>query len=749
MDTGDGRRLEIEADTPAAAEALTNSWAAQNPFTRSESSSMAGMLPPGAETAPTEVRSLPEQAAIIPQGIAGLGSGLGQSLTGVAELAPGQYGQAAARATQYLQGVGAPQMQVAGKIAGATLPAMAALRGVQGLGALGRMAVSATPVRVSNLPALARGAGTVVGGGIGGGAAGVATGYSTPTGIEDPTQRMAQKSAAALTEGGLGAGLGLGFTAAAQGLRAARGLSGSVEGYVGEKVRGVTPAQFDAAEQLSIQAREIGVPITANEAIQAATKGGSELGNLQRRLETSSGGAQLFSQFMADRPQLVQQAVEAGLNRISPAIQNPSLLEPKLRKIAEEIRADVDKLRTQATQPYYGQLEDVKVNPNAVKSLVEDIRVLSASKDETGRVIAPALKELESLLIKTPAQAEQLIPRQLAESGTFYIPAKRIPGKKEEYITDASTLDYVRQMLRDKVETPLYQAEGITKTQSSFLSSKLADLRTKLEKQVEPFRAGRQEYERLSRNIEKFESTPSGRLAEAQGRAGQEAVLFPEGRALQAGQENEIANLFQSISRRSAAQAPQALPLPGATQQGVQQNLAPQLIRQQLANIGGRTSGALTSAGLPNQYAGAALAGAIRRNPQYEKNLMAAMESSGVQTAPTQRLLDVLQATGFRQRPGSATASNTEEAQAISALGLGGIRQGLTSPGRTLSQAFAQQNKDEVTRRLSQIALSPDGVRTLQAMARNADMEGQVARDILRARDVAVPGLLGAEQQRR
>jgi hypothetical protein len=110
-----------------------------------------------------------------------------------------------------------------------------------------------------------------------------------------------------------------------------------------------------------------------------------------------------------------------------------------------------------------------------------------------------------------------------------------------------------------------------------------------------------------------------------------------------------------------------------------------------------------------------------------------------------QNLLDVLQATAYRQRQGSQTAYNQEQLEAMSALGLGGVRQALTAPGRTISQAFARQNQKEVTENLSKIMLSgPEGVRTLQRMAQNAGLEGETARMILRSRNIAVPGILGA-----
>jgi hypothetical protein len=717
MDTGDGRRLEIEADSPAAAVAFANSWAAENPYTRSESSSMAGMLPAGAEIAPTEVRSLPEQAAIIPQGIAGFGSGVAQTATGIGELAPGQLGEAAARATQYLQSVGAPEMQTAGRIAGSIAPGAAAMRGVQALGS-GVRALAPGMFQGGAVSGL----GTVAGGTIGGGASGLATGFSTPTGIEDREQRMAKKSEAATTEGLLGAGLGFGLSAVPQAILAAQAIRPSQGRFVAERMQGITPQQFNEAEALSQEAERLGVRITAPEALQAVTQGGTSLGALQRRLETSPGGEQLFSQFMASRPQQTQRAVSGLLDEIAPPTTTPSLLEAQTRRAAEDIRTAPIEARSAAMRPDLDLMEGTRVDPQSVKELVGGIRKLAAAKDETGRIIAPGLQQLESLLIKSPAVPETVIPRRLSESGTFYLPAQRLPGKPEEYVTDANTLSAIYQQVGDLISPKSYAAEGLSRYQQGVLKPELKKLSQLLKSQVEPYKQAMETGERLSRRLEEFNVSPSGRLAQAESLSGQQAVMLPEGQALQAGQENEIARLFGSMGE-----------------------LARPNIRQQLANVANRTAGQLTSAGLPNQYAGAAFAAALQRNPQYQRNLTAAMQASGVPPQPMSSLLDVLQATGYRQRPGSATASNLAEKEAMSALGLGGVRQAVAAPLRTISQAFARQNQEEVTRNLSQIALSgPEGIRTLQRMAQNAGLEGETARRILRSRNIAVPGILGA-----
>jgi len=683
---------------------------------------------------------LQNAARVIGQGTAGVASGVGQIGTGTAELLPGAAGAAAARGTQALRGIGIPEMQTAGKVAGSIVPFTAGMRAVS---ALGQGLRSLVP-QISNAPGVIQSAGRVLGGGITAAGGGGAVGITSPTGIEDQTDRLGAKVSAAGTDALTAGLLGAGGGAIVEGARAVRGLAPSLDRYVAEQVRGVSEGQFSAAQRLAAQSQEIGVPITAMEAVEAATKGGTALGSLQRRLEASSGGSQLFSQFMSERPQLVKEAVEEGLNRIAPALANPAALEPRLRELGQSILEDVSKIRSAAVRPYYEAGKEGAINPNAVAALVKEIRA-TASLDESGRVIAPGLRELENLLIKTPAKPATKAERIpiYSQDGKFIRFERRegTPARSEEYITDPNTLDLVRQYLRDKVEAPLYAAEGITKTQSAFLANKLSQLRDRIERNVPEFGIGRQEYERLSERIRKFEATASGRLGEASTRAAQERVMFPTGESLQAGQEREIGNLFRSLVAREGS--PPYLPLPGAPARAAAPNIGQQSIRQELANLSARTAEGLTARGLPNQYGGAAFAAGIRGNPQYAANLEAAMRSSGTNPAEMNRLLDVLQATGYRQLPGSQTQPNQAAQEALSGLGLGGIKQAVASPFSTISRGFAQANVEDVTRRLSQIALSgPTGVRQLQEMAKRGDMEGEIARRILASQRFVTPGLL-------
>lgn len=678
------------------------------------------------------------------EALKGLASGVGQIATGAGELIPGDLGRRSAEATQYLQSVGSPEGQMIGRVAGTMAPFAAGARIASGVG----QAVGSIPGVsgfVGNLPAFVQGVGRVLGMGTTGAAGGATVGAVTPTGITAEPERFAAKRGEVGREAAIGGALGGGFGLLGEGVRAARGTM--LPEIVGSRVSGVTPQQYDDAAKLIADAKSrFGIDITPAEALQTVTRGGTGMADLQRLVEQSRGGAQAFAERMAQRPEQVAAAVQRQLDEIAPALQNPSLLEPQARKIAEQINTSVDKLRTRATQQFYRPAMEQEINPNAVGAVVKDLRALAA-EDKSGRIIAPVLQRLENLLIARPAQpATRPGPRETPEGmRAIKVSEPGKPAVPEEYITDVNTLEMARQLLRESADVPLYAAEGISKVESGKLISGLSSLANRLEKNIPELAKGRAEYERISRLIDQFKATPTGRFAEAPTLRQQQEVLFPSGERLVPGQEGEIERAFRSIRAREGQLQPARAPLPDVQlPAAAAPPIARQLLRQELAGTSARTAEALTSSGLPNQYAGAAFQAALQRNPQQYANLQAAFRGAGVPTEPTSRLLEVLQATGFRQRPGSQTEMNRQFNELVGSGGIPGLMRAASSPMATTRQAVTQRAIESRTRELSDILLSGEaGLRRIQQLARRSDSDGEIARSLLAARDVTASGLLG------
>jgi hypothetical protein len=638
-------------------------------------------------------------------------SGIGQMFTGIGELLPQEYGgRASAEATQALKEIGEPGGQAIGKAGAAIAPFTAGAKlaqfGLGGLKALGR-----TITGVEAVPAIVAAPARIVGSALEGAAGGAAAGAAAPTGMVSEEERFKAKQEEAKREALFGAAIGGGVGTLGEVVRGIGALRDTVPTELLQWAsKGASKDQFEKAISLMEAAKARGVDLTSSEAIQFVTGNATNMGKLQRILEGSKGGGEVFQPFMANRPAQTQAATEAMLQDISARVERPYDIPLRTQKIGEEIRSDVDKLRSQAVEPYYQAAKQVSVNPNAVAAIVNDIRATAAS-DKSGILSGP-LKQMEDLLIARKATPETASVRQpVKDAQGNIIRYEVVPGQKavpEEYVTDFETLDRVRKYLRDtKIENPAYLAEATSKEQSSVLGEKLNALRDRLERNVDAFAQGRREFERQSRKVEKFAASPSGQLAAAETPAAQAGVLFPA--APLPGSERGISNVFQSIANRDP-------------------ELAKQLIRQQLEATANKSVNAVTAMGAPNEFGGAGLATFLRRNPQAEKNLLAAVEASGGNPQNVTGLLDVLQATGQRQRQGSLTAFNKEFLDTMSP----NIKEAVTSPLKAAGERFTQAAMESRSRELSKLLTSgPDGLRRVQQIAMGGTPDAIIARQLL------------------
>lgn len=641
----------------------------------------------------------------------GVLSGIGQMFTGIGEMLPQEYGgKASAEATQALKEVGEPGGQAIGKAGAAIAPFTAGAKltqlGLSGLKALGR-----TITGVEAAPAIVAAPARIVGSALEGAAGGATAGAATPTGMGSAEERWKAKEEEAKREALFGAAIGGGVGTLGEVVRGIGALRDTVPTELLQWAsKGASKDQFEKAISLMEAAKARGVDLTSSEAIQFVTGNATNMGKLQRILEGSKGGGEVFQPFMANRPAQTQAATEAMLQDISAKVERPYDIPLRTRKIGEEMRSDVDKLRTQAADEFYNSAKDIQVNPNAVAAVVNDLRAVAAS-DKSG-ILAKPLKEMEDFLIAKKATSETKSVRQpVKDAKGNIIRYEIIPGQKaapEEYMTDLGSLDRVRKFLRDtKIDNPAYLAEATSKEQSGVLADKLKALRDRLENNVEQFAKGRAEYERLSKNVESFEASPSGMLSEAKTPEAQAAVLFPKSPL--PGSERAIGNVFESIKNRDP-------------------ELAKQLIRQQLEATANKSVSSLTAMGAPNEFGGAGFATFLRRNPQVEKNLLSAIEASGGNPQNVSGLLDVLQATGQRQRQGSLTAFNKEFLDTMSP----NVKEAVTSPIKTAADRFAQAAMESRSRELSKLLTSgPDGLRRVQQIAMGGTPDAIIARQLL------------------
>ncbi|WP_457797637.1 hypothetical protein [Methylocystis sp. S23] len=175
--------------------------------------------------------------------------------------------------------------------------------------------------------------------------------------------------------------------------------------------RGMTSSQLDAMEALMRDAKTMGVDLTRAEAAQAVTKGGTGLADLQRIVEGNGG----LRDLMAQRPQQVEQAGRAAIDRIAPAPANPSMIGPQVQRAAQGTIQDVQGSINRRTRPLYQAAEQQSMGPAATQALAADplyARELQAVRND------PALnRTIAQLPDESPVVAD-LVQRRLRERAT-------------------------------------------------------------------------------------------------------------------------------------------------------------------------------------------------------------------------------------------------------------------------------------------------------------------------------------------
>jgi hypothetical protein len=176
------------------------------------------------------------------------------------------------------------------------------------------------------------------------------------------------------------------------------------------------------------------------------------------------------------------------------------------------------------------------------------------------------------------------------------------------------------------------------------------------------------------------------------------------------------------------------------------------LTRQHLVNALNEATQNLQ--GGENQYGGARYAVAVAGNPEQERTLMSGVQAAGGDQDRLRRILDVLQATGRRERPGSMTSFNTRALESMGQAGATGeaLRTGLNLPGtfRRLGLAFQDWQTERNAARLAEaIVAQPEQAEQILLHARNVVPAGEGLRAVEQAAAAAQlsrrPRLEGAQ----
>lgn len=486
---------------------------------------------------------------------------------------------------------------------------------------------------------------------------------------------LASETAGQLTEGSEYEGL-----ARAAGALAGAGGTALFQSRTPERVlqsymQGVDKSQLDEAGRLMEAATAQGVTLTWPEAISKVSglKGPT---NLQRVVENSAGGSGVLDPIMAARPAQIDQAARRAMNAIGDAPPNPSGLGREAQRAAEGVIDEGAAAINRATRPMYEAAQVKRIDPQSFAAVKADPVFQEGLKSvRNDRFIGPTLKDL-------PDDSVQVID---AVKKWFDETARNLrdPGNANRSNYSASIIDQGNRRMVQAADEATGSAPGVM---GDYEAARAAQSQLR-EKYLQPLMDG-----------------PLGKLAEKD-MTTKKAIntLFPN---------NPLPNSAEEISTAISALS--------AKKPGVSNRL----VRTYLESAFNETAQALQSGA--NQFGGAGFAAAIRGNAQQRANLEAAIKAlpdGETRLTALNKFLDVVEATGTRQRTGSQTAFNTEALQTLrkggplSELATSAAGGGITLPAR-IRQAFDDIRLGRNTEKIAKILVDPNALPLLNRLAK-------------------------------
>lgn len=415
---------------------------------------------------------------------------------------------------------------------------------------------------------------------------------------------------------------------------------------VSSSLRNVPQNQIEEAGRLMADARQRGVQLTWPEAIDQVTDGATNLGNMQRVVEGSERGSEVMRPFMAERPGQVERAFADQMTDVVPVQMTPSQVGPRASEAATGILDGIRQRINRRTDPDYRAAEADNVPQRTLSRLHRSVPGFTA-----------ALAEVRG-------------------NPHLNHPIANLPD------TSVAVLNEVKKQLDT-------QAANIGRATDPNRNMQIAASNERSATAVR--RAGRRS------------SAPYRRALDEQTRA--------RGAELQPQQEGIIGRISDAADTTAATRAllPEH-PLPGSaaetgratrTMVGANPQVTRNMVRTRLESL--FNVAAKDVQGGASEFAGAAARARIYGDRQMRRNVRAALNElpNGNHLATGfERLMEIFQATGRRQRIGSQTAFNQEMQQTMR----GGrvVGEGLTGARRALRERYQQwrlgRNMDDLAR---------------------------------------------------
>jgi hypothetical protein len=388
----------------------------------------------------------------------------------------------------------------------------------------------------------------------------------------------------------------------------------------------------------------------------------------------------------------VEKAGRSAFSEIAPPISNPSTLGPEAARAAKSVIDETQSAINAATRPAYDAAKAASIDPQALSAMMADPLYVSTLKEIRSN---PALNWTIAQLPDDSVGVVDLVQRRMREAAEN----ARAPGQ-------ASTSNLAAANFESARDPAIAAAEAATGGKNGAYAI-AREAQTQLRaKYLQPLLDG-----------------PLGRISKIEeGKAAIEA-LFPTNPLPGSAQETGAAVAALAKKSRSAAE---------------------RLVRAHVESVFNEATQKLQSGA--NEFGGAKFASILAGNAEQRANLEAAIRAlpdGDARWEGFSNLLEVLEATGRRQRQGSPTNMFSQILDSLSRGGKAGEVAALASGGflklpERLKQAYERYRLGQGTEQLARLFTDPAALPIFRQLAREGSNSSKA--QALSARLIALGG---------
>jgi hypothetical protein len=433
---------------------------------------------------------------------------------------------------------------------------------------------------------------------------------------------------------------------------------------IDDAIKNIKPSDLQKAQTLMDDAARLGSPITGAEAIAQVT-GKNSLQDIQRVVEASRTGGPIMQQMMNQRPDTARRAFESTADAIASLPTDPARTPVRMQQSADAALTEARRAGNTAAAPFYSMAEP---------------QIISTQAFNAAAVKSPMIVDAVNRVTRS------------TRYGVFGEPPQSVKALNaaKQYLDDISAA----------------AKDAGRNNEARLASTALDDLLPRIDAQVPAYQQARATVAQNRKTIvNPMQESPVGDIAATRGIPAEAAMR----------QQSEI--LMPQAPR---ALDPMTIKRTVATLNTQDPQAATSFVRQNLQAIFNESAQNLS--GGANQWGGAKFAAQIAGNPQQKANLKALVEAAGGKGtwAGFNRLLDVLEAQGKRQAPGSQTAFNQQIQSNLSVGGVGTVPASIASPSKAMSvigQAYDNFRFGKNTEQMAQILTDPRSVQLMKKLA--------------------------------